>query len=141
MGLDNGFLVKSDKRKITREDLPEGIQYPFENDYNGIPEIVYWRKNWGLRTAITRILWPEEVNKEAGETPYHYYAWTSREVIDVIGMIAIFLDKEKWEDEGRSIWTYEEARLGLIRDIINLSLMVDYMAKNPDVYLEFYDSY
>ena len=52
-----------------------------------------------------------------------------------------FLDKEVWEEEGESIWEYEEVKERLQNDIVNLVLMIPFMKENPDVYLEFYDSY
>lgn len=141
MGLDNGFYVKSDHRFLTRKDLPEGIQYPFKEDYKDEIELVYWRKNWGLRSVIISVLEPEEVNYEAGETPYYYYAHKPSQVMEAIEVIVSFLNKEKWEEEGRSIWSYEEVRPRLIQDIINLALICGFMEENPDIYLEFYDSY
>ena len=56
----------------------------------------------------------------------------------VIGMKK---DEEKWEDEGNSIWSYTEIRPVLIQNIINLALIHAFMCENPDVFLEFYDSY
>ena len=52
-----------------------------------------------------------------------------------------FMNEETWEEAGRSIWTYQEIREKLGYDLVNLSLMIGYMKQNPDVYLEFYDSY
>jgi len=51
------------------------------------------------------------------------------------------MDEKVWEYGGDSIWTYDEIRSRLERDIINLILMIPFMQENPDVYLEFYDSY
>ena len=59
MGLDNGFYVISDKRTIERKDLPKGIIFPFTSDFNTVPEIVYWRKCWGLRNMILDIASPK----------------------------------------------------------------------------------
>ena len=135
MGLDNGFYVKSNKRTITREMLPSAIQFPFNTDYNGDVEIVYWRKNWGLRNAVLDLL-----NSRFSEE-YRFDIDTPETVIEIIGIIGSFLDPEKWESEGQSIWTAEEARPGLIRDIMNFALIYGFMLENPDVYLQFYDSY
>ena len=137
MGLDNGFLVKSNKRKITREILPSGIDYPFETDYNDEVEIVYWRKNWGLRNCIMNTFgW-----RTAPEDQWKFEINKPMEVLTIIEIIASFLDKEKWEDVGDSIWEYEEERPVLIQNIINLAMIHTFMCENPDVYLEFYDSY
>ena len=135
MGLDNGFYVKSNKRKITREMLPSVIKYPFNTDYNGNVEIVYWRKNWGLRYGVLDIL------GKRFEDGYKYEIDKPETVEEIIELIAIFLDPEKWENDGQSIWSADEARPGLLRDIVNLAAIQVFMEENPDVYLEFYDSY
>ena len=136
MGLDNGILVKSNKRKLTREMLPEGIKYPFENDYDGI-EILYWRKNWGIRTEVMDTFnW-----RLAPEDEYRFDIDTPADVMTFIEIIASWLNEDRWETEGRSIWTYEEARPVLIQNIINLAMIHAFMTENPDIYLEFYDSY
>ena len=137
MGLDNGFYVKSNKRTISREMLPNIIDYPFDTDYNNEVEIVYWRKNWGLRNRLMATFdWyklPVEQYKFEIDNPM--------QVLTVIEIIASFLDEEKWEDEGNSIWSYTEIRPVLIQNIINLALIHAFMCENPDVFLEFYDSY
>ena len=54
MGLDNGFYVRSNRRVITREDLPNEIRYPFEKDYGGV-EVIYHRKDWGVKIGVGAI--------------------------------------------------------------------------------------
>lgn len=115
--------------------LPSAIQFPFNTDYNGDVEIVYWRKNWGLRNAVLDLL------DSRFSDEYYFDIDTPDTVIEIIGIIGSFLDPEKWESEGQSIWTAEEARPGLIRDIMNFALIYGFMLENPDVYLQFYDSY
>ena len=137
MGLDNGIYVKSNKRQITREILPAGIDYPFENDYNNEVEIVYWRKNWGLRNAVMNYFgW-----RLASEEQYKFEIEKPEQVLNFIEIIASFLDENRWENEGDSIWDYNEIRHVLIQNIINLAMIYTFMLDNPDVYLEFYDSY
>lgn len=135
IGLDNGFVVKSDKRKIKKEDLPKDIVFPFPQDDDFELEIVYWRKNWGLRGAILDI-----IGKGENET-YYYPVDTPEEVFNIVHAIFSFMNEVDWEMKGDSIWTYDEIKPILERDIINLILMIPFMRKNPDVYLEFYDSY
>ena len=134
MGLDNGIYVKSNKRQLIRADLPEGINYPFEKDYNNEIEIVYWRKNWGLRNAVMD-------HFESSVDQYRFNIETPSQVIELIEIIASFLDEEKWEEIGNSIWSYNEIRPVLIQNIINLAFIASYMEQNPDIYLIFYDSY
>ena len=58
-----------------------------------------------------------------------------------IELIAGWLNEERWEDEGSSIWSYKDIREVLIQNIINLSIIYTFMLDNPDIYLIFYDSY
>ena len=133
MGLDNGIIVKSNKRTVTRDMLPIGINYPFEKDYDGV-EILYWRKNWGMRNEVMHTFhWDDETYSGTIDTP--------AQVMTFIELIAGWLNEERWEEEGSSIWEYEEIRKILIQNIINLSILYTFMQNNPDIYLEFYDSY
>lgn len=137
VGLDNGFYVKSKKRKITREMLPSVIKYPSNTDYNGNVEIVYWRKNWGLRYGVLDILG----KRFAGESEYRFEIDKPETVGQIIELIAMFLNPERWENDGQSIWSADEIRDTLVQNIINLAAIEVFMIENPDVYLEFYDSY
>ena len=136
MGLDNGIYVRSNRRKITRDMLPLELDYPFEKDYNddGV-EILYWRKNWGIRTEVVNTFNPDNNNE------YHYLIETPEEVFTLIKIIVSWMDKEKWEEEGDSIWGYEEMRHILQQNVINLAIIAAFMKNNPDIYLTFYDSY
>ena len=137
MGLDNGFYVKSNKRKITRDILPDIITYPFEKDYDEDVEIVYFRKCWGIRNGVLDIL-----SKRFSNTDECFFEIDEPEqVLNIIGLLSYFLDPNRWEDEGNSIWTFDEIRSQLIVSIINLAAIEVFMKENPDIYLEFYDSY
>lgn len=135
IGLDNGIYVKSNKRKLTRADLPVGIRYPFGKDYNEQIEILYWRKNWGLRNAVLEHFGTRFTEDYITEID------TPDKVLDLMEIIVNFMSEEAWEEDGNSIWTYEEILPVLKNNIVTLALMVGYMQENPDVYLEFYDSY
>ena len=138
IGLDNGFYVKSNKRKIIREMLPSIIKYPFDTEYGDNVEIVYWRKNWGLRHGVLDILGKRFFSSE---NEYRFEIDKPETVEEIIELIVMFLDPERWENDGQSIWTADEARPGLLQDIVNLAAIQVFMEENPDVYLEFYDSY
>lgn len=117
--------------------LPSIIKYPFDKDYDDEVEIVYWRKNWGLRYGVLDIIG----KRFASESEYKFEIDKPETVEEIIELIATFLDPEKWEEDGQSIWTADEARHVLLRDIVNLTAIQVFMKENPDVYLEFYDSY
>lgn len=136
MGLDNGIVVKSNKRQLTRNDLPTGIVYPFNEDYQNDIEIVYWRKCWGIRNEIMNTFGWRFI-----EDQYQFEIDTPEQVFKLIEIIASWLDEKRWDEEGDSIWEYDTMRSTLITNIVNLSMIYIYMFSNPDVYLEFYDSY
>ena len=75
------------------------------------------------------------------EDQYKFEIDTPESVLTLIELTAKWLDKDRWEDEGSSIWEYDIARPHLIQDISNLAIIYGWMLNNPDVYLEFYDSY
>lgn len=137
MGLDNGIYIKSNKRKVTRDMLPAGLIYPFDSDFSDEVEILYWRKNWGLRDDVLDAFDWSGMSDEQ----YKFEIDTPEQVMTFIEVIAKWLDEEHWDDDARSIWTYKEIRPVLIQNIINLSMIYTFMIGNPDIYLEFYDSY
>ena len=133
MGLDNGIIVRSNRRAITRDMLPEELEYPFNRDYDPEEvEILYWRKNWGLRNVVVNTF-PDD--------DYDYLIETPQQVFELIKIIISFMNKEKWEEDGDSIWDYDEILPILQQNIINLAIIAAFMKNNPDVYLVFYDSY
>lgn len=75
------------------------------------------------------------------EDQYKFEMDRPGQVLAMIELTASWLDRERWENEGNSIWEYDEIRKVLIRDISNLAIIYGFMLENPDVYLEFYDSY
>ena len=134
MGLDNGVEVKSRHRTITRAMLPSEIVYPFNFGDNDT-EILYWRKNWGLRDKVV------ETFPLCDDSNWEHIIETSQQVFELIKIIVSFMNKETWEEDGDSIWDYDEILPILQRDIINLAIVAAFMKNNPDVYLIFYDSY
>ena len=135
IGLDNGIHVRSNRRIITRDILPAELDYPFEKDYSDSPEILYWRKNWGMRNEVVNTFVPEDDNE------YHYLIETPEQVFTLIRIIVSWINETKWEESGNSIWEYNEILPILQRDVINLAIIAAFMKNNYDIYLDFYDSY
>ena len=136
MGLDNGFCIKSTKRTLTRADLPDFI-YPWSKDIyeDGAIEIAYARKYWGMRNSLVNgIQWDDEKDG-------FFFIMNPETVLSVIRIVSDWHNRDRWDEESMSIWSYEEAENNLLNWIINLSLAYVYMLRNPDVYLFFYDSY
>lgn len=132
VGLDNFTYIHSNRRKITEEMLPEGLKYTI---YDGLePEINYHRKDWALRNDM--------INYFGGENNTGCYdIETPSQIFDIIRITVSWMDREKWENEGDSIWDYDEILPRLQQDVINLAIMAAFMKTNPDVYLTYYDSY
>ena len=142
MGLDNGFYVRSNRRRITREDLPQELHYPFEKDYGDDVEVIYHRKDWGWRNSIMKEFGWKDVNMCDDIADMKVYLIeTPAQVLKLIEVTASWFNEEIWEEEGNSILEYESARKHLVEDIINYSILYSFMQQNPDVFLEFYDSY
>lgn len=137
MGLDNRIEVKSRCRAITREILPEGLVYLWDEKFDSpdTVEILYWRKNWGLRNVVVHTFPIED------DSGYDYLIETPQQVFKLIRIIVSFMDKETWEEDGNSIWDYDEILPILQQNIINLAIIAAFMQNNPDIYLIFYDSY
>ena len=117
--------------------LPAEIIYLSSKDYDDGPEIIYHRKDWGWRNDILNTFgW-----RDAPEEQWKFEIDTPKQVLTLIELTAGWLNEERWETEGNSIWEYEDARKHLINDICNYAIMYHWMNENPDAYLEFYDSY
>lgn len=124
MGLDNGI-------RLRRKDDKE-VETPFGE------ELCYWRKCWGLRNAIVAKL---HLNKEGG-----YSILQKEDIVAIARIIIHFIDKDIWEEEGDSIWDYEEddMREKLINNIIAIYRALDWLDNQADkekYELQFYDSW
>ncbi len=140
MGLDNGVLVRSSKRPVTRDILPKELIYPFEKEYiAGEVEIIYWRKNWNLRNTILNSNAVNSMNT----SEYEFSIDTPAQVFELIKIIVSFMNKDTWEDDeyGSTIWKYDEILPILQQNVMNLAIIASFMINNPDIYLVFYDSY
>lgn len=131
MGLDNGFYVHGLKRK----DIPCFVELPFAFDHkDGSIEIAYFRKCWGLRNMICDVLHMPSDCYEMHVDP--------EDLAAILRKMVPFFKKDYWEDEGDSIWTFDEAfEFTLLQQAINLKWLYSYMLEHPEVTCIFYDSY
>jgi hypothetical protein len=90
-----------------------------------------------LRNAILNL----SCVHNADDINYKYTINTPDDVMEILKTVVHFMDPKVWEDDGESIWEYDEYRRILEDDVINFALIYTFMCNNPDVYLEFYDSY
>lgn len=94
-------------------------------------EICYWRKCWNIRNGILEI-----VNHE-----YEYdYPLSTEDVTKIISFLKS-LNKYNWDNNGGSIWTWEEIKPSLKKNIKILKKLLKRMKKNSNLKVIFYDSY
>lgn len=131
IGLDNGFKI----RGITRKDIPSFVKLPFDFDGDdGSVEIAYYRKCWGIRSMILGVL---HARQDEFDFKIDY-----EDLNVIVSKMSRFFDKEYWENEGDSIWTYEEAfEYTLLQQTINLKWLLNYWETHPKLEVIFYDSY
>ena len=116
MGLDNGIIIKN--KNDTKKE-----------------EICYWRKCWNIRRLIFDCITPD--NKEE---------WCSEFRLSLNDLMDIYyalksLNKENWNDNGGSIWEWEEIKKGLKNDIKEINKLIKRMKRQPNLEIIFYDSY
>lgn len=140
MGLDNGIILHS-RNMIKAKDHPECVtSLGAHDDYNGGPEfdyeICYWRKCWNIRNKVAYTF----------DLPRDYvqkYDLSIGDVKQIWHIINELNSPHIWENEGGSMWTYEEMHDHLDRDLLALEWLIHFMRthKEEDYAVEFYDSY
>lgn len=150
MGLDNGIVVT----KINIDDVPKYLRSRIEirDQYDRVEkddgdvgfvkngekeyEFCYWRKCWGIRNGILGVVHAEMYGDK------YDFKLEAREVRGVAEEVIIpFLDSDKWEEEGASIWSFDEIAEHLAWDVVMLLWLAAYMEEHPEVEVHFYDSY
>ena len=128
MGLDNGFICKN----IKRDEIPSYVRLPWDCRDEDV-EIAYFRKCWGIRGEIIRLLHVEDDE---------YKILVEKEdIIPIVKILMKYLDREYYDENADSIWEYDEYKENTQHSIINLMWLRVYMETHPDVTCYFYDSY
>lgn len=133
---DSGIIIRSTNRTLTREILPPEMIYPFDKRtiIDG-EELVYWRKSYGICNAILNYCKKNNIPKNEGTNDY---ILKKENIFDLVEIVLHFMDRDTWNKEGDSIWTYDEV-LSYLRKILNNLLVIKkFMEHNPDIYLVFY---
>ena len=128
MGLDNGFICKN----IKRDELPSYVRLPWDCRDEDI-EIAYFRKCWGIRGEIIRLL---HVKDDEYKIPVE-----KEDIIPIVKILMKYLDREYYDENADSIWEYDDYKENIQHSIINLMWLRVYMEAHPDVTCYFYDSY
>ena len=128
MGLDNGFICKN----IKCDEIPSYVKWPEDGRDEDI-EIAYFRKCWGIRGEIIRLL---HVKDDEYKIPVE-----KEDIIPIVKILMKYLDREYYDENADSIWEYDEYKENIQHSIINLMWLRVYMETHPDVTCYFYDSY
>lgn len=128
MGLDNGIVV----RKIKFKEWPQQIGSVWRYDDNCEVEICYWRKCWGIRSEMFR----NGLAQDEGDCELH-----CEDIPTVIHILHKYLDEDYYNAHHDSIWSFEDMKQTLQKQIKNLTLLYGYAKDHPQVQIEFYDSY
>lgn len=97
-------------KKHKNETVNKLLSYVFTYDkYFDEFEILYYRKSWNIRHLIMYAT--SECFNEHNEIPIKH-----KEIKEIIKSFKS-LNEHNWEDEGSSIWTFEEIEEAIKRDI------------------------
>lgn len=131
MGLDNGVSIRRNGNALAIYDKLAYLEQPWDIERRYDFEVAYFRKCYNIRNLIFNHL---DYADDNGITPL--------DVNDIGVIIEVLksLNTLNWDDEGGSIWTYEEQEPFIQQAIKNLTYLQELMADyDLDVY--FYDSY
>lgn len=133
MGLDNGIILHIEDKTIPQDypcilDSYERERLSREGDI----EVAYWRKCWGIRGAIMRVL---HMKDDEGT-----HTIDAEDLPAIRRALRVFLNPKNWEDAD-SIWEYEEMVEGMLQHQINLKWLETYLKAHPTAKCYFYDSY
>lgn len=133
MGLDNGIRLKVKKlnkyNRVWNKPLFVSI---VNNDLEFEP--LYWRKCWGIRDKILSILGDYYVT-------YEYPHITKEQFVEIYEAHKRWLDKDTWEAEACSIWSYDDIINTLRSDLCTMSYILKHWDDLEIEKIYFYDSY
>ena len=131
MGLDNGLILHTTKQIDFPKELHIDDWWQSNGQYHY--GICYWRKCWNIRREMAHII----------NAPLDYVAKYDLDITEVKNLwraINELNSKRAWED-GDSFWSYDEMRDHLDNDLLKLEWLIDFMGKDDESQVEFYDSY
>lgn len=135
MGLDNGIILNIPSKELPK-DFPTKLSDFSDKTLKetGELEVAYWRKCWGIRNAILKVL-HGDLNG-SGEYPIE-----AEDIPAILRALMQFVKPQHWEEEADSIWEYDEMIDALIDQILNLKWLQRYLTDNPGAMCFFYDSW
>ena len=131
MGLDNSIEIKRTPYTDSISELRQ-FNLDWDNKHEYDFSVCYWRKCWNIRNGILDILG----DRFSDQWRLHL----NTENIDKIIAFLKSLNKHNWNDDGGSIWTWEEYKNHIKDDIKKLKMLRKLM-KQYDLKVVFIDSY
>lgn len=131
MGLDNSIEIKRTPYTDSISELRQ-FNLDWDNKHECDFSVCYWRKCWNIRNGILDILG----DRFSDQWRFHL----NTENIDKIIAFLKSLNKHNWNDDGGSIWTWEEYKNHIKDDIKKLKMLRKLM-KKYDLKVVFIDSY
>lgn len=132
MGLDNGI-------RINKKYRGEELNLPWFVEIDEFQDICYWRKCWGIRDDIVRIL---HMGDDGGEQNLD-----AEDIPAIIRVIKKYITggQEYWDENGRSIWEFSEIKDRLLQSFMNLLWLKGELERREQEgindFVYFYDSY
>lgn len=142
MGLDNGIELRNVTPEI-EQSLPCSWIHSYGSKKGEVTkyyELCYMRKWWGVRDDI---VWFLERKYHFDETTCGDYLLDEEDLKEIRNILLSWHDKGKWEEEGRSIWDYEENEIlqQLETKEEDLLKLISLKRLFPNLQAYFYDSY
>ena len=131
MGLDNSIEIKRTPYTDSISELRQ-FNLDWDNKHEYDFSVCYWRKCWNIRNGILDILG----DRFSDQWRFHL----NTENIDKIIAFLKSLNQHNWNDDGGSIWTWEEYKNHIKDDIKKLKMLRKLM-KKYDLKVVFIDSY
>lgn len=131
MGLDNGICIRRNEKSMNIYDKIKCYESEWDKEHKYDFDICYWRKCYNLRTLISKAIGGIADNFE---TPLN------RNDIPKIIAVLKSLNADNWDDNGGSIWEWEEQEKFNGYHIDDLEYLYELMGEH-DIDVYFYDSY
>lgn len=132
MGLDNGIVMKYNP-EVARVSWVKRELQVFHVGFIHNYDLCYWRKCWNVRGIIFDIVHPKADNDTTTML-------TADQLLEIAAALKK-LNKNTWYEGAGSIWSWEEARRGIKKDIKNLKRAAKIKKKYPHTEIYFYDSW
>ena len=121
------------RRNADIDKVPWVIKKLTPLKYSNAYELCYWRKCWNVRGIIFDIVHPKADNDTTTML-------TADQLLEIAAALKK-LNKNTWYEGAGSIWSWEEARRGIKKDIKNLKRAAKIKKKYPHTEIYFYDSW